>query len=272
MRDVGADLGGSGSGVKADSEAAARRRKMTIQLREARRSLSEPDAIPSSFERNGASVRRDQPQRHADARDHRARRLRNGVGLGRGRPARDLDRLHHLRNSDRLFAADRLSGQQRPGKDGGGLAAQVRVFHRLQRVGMGISHRHAAQIERPERAGFRHRRDAARLDRDVASGGGDTSRVRRRHAADDRRRGPPLRTPSARGGAADGGAVARRHRLFSGGRAAPACDSVAEHVVSGGKGLAHRRTRAGQTQLGRGAPPRRERQSGQVALSGDDEP
>ena len=48
MRDVGADLGGSGSGVKPDSEAAAaRRRKMTIQLREARRSLSEPDAIPS---------------------------------------------------------------------------------------------------------------------------------------------------------------------------------------------------------------------------------
>src|SRR6202161_1821142 len=48
MRDVGADLGGSGSGVKADSEAAAaRRRKMPIQLRQARRSLSEPDAIPS---------------------------------------------------------------------------------------------------------------------------------------------------------------------------------------------------------------------------------
>src|ERR1700693_4892871 len=47
MRDVGADLGGSGSGVKADSEAAARRGKMTIQLRETRRSLSEPDAIPS---------------------------------------------------------------------------------------------------------------------------------------------------------------------------------------------------------------------------------
>src|ERR1700744_6815127 len=47
MRDVGAEMGGSGSGVRADSEAAARRRKMTIQLREARRSLSEPDAIPS---------------------------------------------------------------------------------------------------------------------------------------------------------------------------------------------------------------------------------
>src|ERR1700728_467228 len=47
MRDVGADLGGSGSGGKTDSEAAARRRKMTIQLRQARRSLSEPDAIPS---------------------------------------------------------------------------------------------------------------------------------------------------------------------------------------------------------------------------------
>src|SRR5271169_5054922 len=48
MRDVGADLGGGrGSGAKSDSEAAARRRKMHIQLREARRSLSEPDAIPS---------------------------------------------------------------------------------------------------------------------------------------------------------------------------------------------------------------------------------
>src|SRR3984957_6822456 len=47
MRDVGAELGGGGSGGKADSEAAARRRKMTIQLREARRSLSEPDAIPT---------------------------------------------------------------------------------------------------------------------------------------------------------------------------------------------------------------------------------
>src|SRR6185437_6743917 len=46
MRNVEADLGGGGSGI-ADSEAAARRRKMTIQLREARRSLSEPDAIPS---------------------------------------------------------------------------------------------------------------------------------------------------------------------------------------------------------------------------------
>src|ERR1700721_4343914 len=47
MRDVGADLGGRGSGGKARPEAAARRRKMTIQLRETRRSLSEPDAIPS---------------------------------------------------------------------------------------------------------------------------------------------------------------------------------------------------------------------------------
>ena len=65
MRDVGADLGGSGSGGKTDSEAAARRRKMTIQLREARRSLSEPDAIPSHSTRDGAPVRGDQPQRHA---------------------------------------------------------------------------------------------------------------------------------------------------------------------------------------------------------------
>src|SRR6185437_552807 len=45
MRDVESDLGGGAGG--ADSEAAARRRRMTIQLREARRSLSEPDAIPS---------------------------------------------------------------------------------------------------------------------------------------------------------------------------------------------------------------------------------
>src|SRR5579862_2838437 len=45
MREVGADLSGSGSAP--DSEAAARRRRMTIHLREARRSLAEPDAIPS---------------------------------------------------------------------------------------------------------------------------------------------------------------------------------------------------------------------------------
>ena len=35
------------SGHTSDPDAAARRRKMTVQLREARRSLSEPDAIPS---------------------------------------------------------------------------------------------------------------------------------------------------------------------------------------------------------------------------------
>src|SRR5271155_3944000 len=45
MSDVGADL--AGSGQRSDPDAAARRRKMTIQLRETRRSLSEPDAIPS---------------------------------------------------------------------------------------------------------------------------------------------------------------------------------------------------------------------------------
>src|SRR5271155_2324018 len=45
MSDVGADL--AGSGQRSDPDAAARRRKMTVQLREARRSLSEPDAIPS---------------------------------------------------------------------------------------------------------------------------------------------------------------------------------------------------------------------------------
>ena len=45
MRDVGVDLGGSGGG--GDSGAAARRRKMMPELGEARRSLSEPDAIPT---------------------------------------------------------------------------------------------------------------------------------------------------------------------------------------------------------------------------------
>ena len=47
---------------------------------------------------------------------------------------------------------------------------------------------------------------------------------------------------------------------------------AAECFVPGGKRLADRRARTGQAQFGRGAPPRRERQSGQVALSGDDEP
>src|SRR5271169_6395205 len=45
MSDVGADLAGSGRGSAPD--VAARRRKMSIQLRQARRSLSEPDAVPS---------------------------------------------------------------------------------------------------------------------------------------------------------------------------------------------------------------------------------
>ena len=45
MSEVGAHRAGSGN--KSEPEAAARRRKMTIQLRQARRSLSEPDVIPS---------------------------------------------------------------------------------------------------------------------------------------------------------------------------------------------------------------------------------
>ena len=45
-----------------------------------------------------------------------------------------------------------------------------------------------------------------------------------------------------------------------------------QHFVPGGEGLAHRRARAGQAQFRRGAPARRERQSRQVALPGDDEP
>ena len=98
MRDVGADLGGSGSGSKADSEAAARRRKMTIQLREARRSLSEPDAIPShssAMVRLFAEINRSATPMLGH---HRARRLRDGAGLGRRRPADDLDHFHRLRD------------------------------------------------------------------------------------------------------------------------------------------------------------------------------
>jgi two-component system, cell cycle sensor histidine kinase PleC len=45
MSEVGAYLAGSGN--KSDPMAAARRRKMNIKLRQARRSLSEPDTIPS---------------------------------------------------------------------------------------------------------------------------------------------------------------------------------------------------------------------------------
>ncbi len=45
MSEVGAHRAGSGN--KSEPEAAARRRRMTIQLRQARRSLSEPDVIPS---------------------------------------------------------------------------------------------------------------------------------------------------------------------------------------------------------------------------------
>src|ERR1700734_2420244 len=45
MSDVGADLAGGGRGSAPD--VAARRRKMNIQLRQAGRSLPDPDAVPS---------------------------------------------------------------------------------------------------------------------------------------------------------------------------------------------------------------------------------
>ena len=187
-------------------------------------------------------------------------------------PARDLGHLHRPARSRPAIRCRSPFSTARPGKDRGRVAAQVHLLHRAQRFGLGLPHRRAARKERPERAGLRHCRDAARLDGDVAAGGGHSGGVRRRHAADDHRRDPALRPASARGGAADGGAVDRRHRLFPGRRAAPARRGLAEHFVPGGEGLAHRRTRAGQAQFGRGAPPRGEREPGQVALSGDDEP
>ena len=152
------------------------------------------------------------------------------------------------------------------------MAAQVRAGDRLLRRRLGLSRAGAAPVGRPRRTGLRHARHAARVDCDVAAGGGDSGRIRGRHAADDRRSGRSLRHPPAWRRAARGGAGGRRHRLFPGRGSAPPCGGDPQHLVSGGKGLAYRRTRTGQAQFGRGAPPGRKRQSGEVPLPGDDEP
>ena len=145
MRDVGAELGGSGSGDKTDSEAAARRRKMTIQLREARRSLSEPDAIPShstAMVRLFAEINRS------------ATPMLGIIALGVCAMALAFVDAGPLTTWITFISCAIVTGyslpiafldSKRQGKDGRRVAAQVRLFHRAQRFGLGLSHRHAAR-------------------------------------------------------------------------------------------------------------------------------
>ena len=67
-------------------------------------------------------------------------------------------------------------------------------------------------------------------------------------------------------------ALRRRAGLFHRARQPPVAQRARRPVVPGGEGRADRRAGAGQIQFRRGAPARRERQSRQIALSGDDEP
>ena len=230
------------------------------------------DASPAG-RRDGAAVRRNQPQRGADARARRARRAAARAGLIGAAALATWAVVHRLRHRARLRAADRVSRQRRGGKDRRRVAAQVRAGDRLLRLRLGLSGRRAAAIGRPGRAGVRHAGDAARLDRDVAAGGGHSRRVRRRHAADDRRRRPRLRRAARRARRCPRRRHGdRRHRLFPRRRPAPARRRRPQHLAPGGEGLAHRRARAGQAQFGRGAATGRERQPGQVAVSRDHEP
>ena len=147
MRDVGADLGGSGSGGNTDSEAAARRRKMTIQLREARRSLSEPDAIPSH---SSAMVR-------LFAEINRSATPMLGIiALGVCATALAFIDAGPLTTWITFISCATAIGYLLPiafldssdtGQDSGNLAAQVRPFYRAQRLGLGLPHRYAARKE-----------------------------------------------------------------------------------------------------------------------------
>ncbi len=197
---------GAGADGKTDSEAAARRRKMTIQLREARRSLSEPDAIPSH---SSAMVR-------LFAEINRSATPMLGIiALGVCATALAWIDAGPLVTWITFIACAIATGYSLPIAflDSSDKEKTAGVWRRKFVFSTALSGSAwayliviAAPIERPERAGFRHRRDAACLDRDVASGGGHPRRVRRRHAAHDRRRDASLRPPSARGGVAGGGA------------------------------------------------------------------
>ena len=145
MRDVGADLGGSGSGGKTDSEAAARRRKMTLQLREARRSLSEPDAIPThstAMVRLFAEINRS------------ATPMLGIIALGVCATALAFIDAGPLTTWISFISCAIAIGYSLPiafleldrqGKDGRRVAAQVRFLHRAQRLGLGLSHCRAAR-------------------------------------------------------------------------------------------------------------------------------
>ena len=105
MSEAGAHRVGAGSGP----EAAARRRKLTIQLRQARQSLSEPDVIPSH---SAAMVR-------LFAQINRSATPMLGVvAFGvcamalawiDARPLVTWIGFYRLRDRDRLCAADRVS-------------------------------------------------------------------------------------------------------------------------------------------------------------------
>ena len=260
------------AGSRREPGPAASRRRMAALVRRARRAVVGPDAIPShsaAMVRLFAEINRSAaPMLGLVALGT----LRSSPCLDRRGRARHLVGLHRLRDRAYLRTADRFSRGRRQRECRRRMAAQVRPRDRLLRRRLGLSRPRPASVARAERAGFRHAGHAAGVDGDVAAGGGHSGRVRGRHAADDRRRRRTLRVSPSGKHAACGGDRGRGHRLFSCRRPAPARSGEAQHLVSGGEGFAHRRARTGQAQFGRGAPPGRKRQSGQVPVSRHDEP
>ena len=117
---------------------------MTIQLREARRSLSEPDAIPThstAMVRLFAQINRS------------ATPMLGIIALGVCATALALIDAGPLMTWITFIACAIVIGyslpiaflDNRPGKDSRRVAAQVRFFDCVQRVGLGLSHRHAAR-------------------------------------------------------------------------------------------------------------------------------
>ena len=273
MRDVGADLGGSGSGSKTNSEAAARRRRMTIQLREARRSLSEPDAIPSH---SSAMVR-------LFAEINRSATPMLGIiALGVCATALAWVDAGPLATWIGFIACAIVTGYSLPiafldnSSDQDKTAGVWRRKFIFSTAFSGSAWAYLIvtllKSSAPNAQAFAivvmllvstvMSLLAAAIPAAFVAGmlpmiaGVILLYVPRLHGA-------ALPTVALAVGVIGYFLVVAR-RLHA--------RRLAEHVVSGGKGLADRRARAGQAQFGRGAPPRRERQSGQVTLSGDDEP
>ena len=262
----------SGTAERAVPDAAARRRRMSVEVRRARQILTGPEGPPDPA---AAALRLFALIHHEAAPMLGLVALGTaGVALGlvgaagssrRGRSSSSAPSVSSTLCRSRFSTA---ATRQKRGRMG----AQVYPRDGVLRLGLGLSDRRAAALARSRRAGLRDAGDAARVDRHVVAGSDHPGRVRRRNAADDDRRRPRLRFAPRERRASGRRHDDRRRRLCPRGRPSPARVRGAQRLPPGGEGLADRRARAGQAEFRRGAATGRERQSRQVALPRHHEP